>query len=98
VFRFGDHYTWEQLNPLLDTLRTMATKYEVPVSAIALNWVISKGCIPLGGARNAKQAEENAKATLFRLSDDDVKVLDGMAFEGKTCVFASYATCQRELC
>jgi hypothetical protein len=40
----------------------LADKYEVPVSAIALNWVIGKGAIPLGGARNAKQAEQVSRA------------------------------------
>ena len=39
-------------------MRKLAKKYDVAVSAIALNWVIAKGAIPLGGARNAKQATE----------------------------------------
>ena len=46
------------LEPLLELLREIANKYDVPVSAVALNWVIAKGAIPLGGARNAEQAEQ----------------------------------------
>lgn len=48
----------EQLEPLLATMREIAAKYDVPVSAVALNWVIAKGAIPLGGARNRQQAEQ----------------------------------------
>ena len=48
----------EQLEPLLDTMRLIAAKYDVPVSAVALNWVIAKGAIPLGGAKNRQQAEQ----------------------------------------
>jgi aryl-alcohol dehydrogenase-like predicted oxidoreductase len=39
-------------------MRVVAAKYNVPVSAVALNWVISKGAIPLGGAKNRQQAEQ----------------------------------------
>ena len=56
--RFGGSLTWEQMDPLLTEMRSLAEKYDVPMSAIALNWVICKGAIPLGGARNAEQAEQ----------------------------------------
>ena len=84
--RFASHYTWAQLDPLIDLLKELGDKYGVKPSAIALNWVIRKGVIPLGGARNGKQAEENAMATGFTLSDEDVKRLDRAGFEGKTWV------------
>jgi hypothetical protein len=45
--RFGSQCTWEQLEPLLDAMRSLAKKYDVTVSAR-----------PLGGARNEKQATE----------------------------------------
>ena len=53
--------TWEELDPLLDEMKELSKKYDVPMSAIALNWVMSKGAIPLGGARNAQQAEQVSK-------------------------------------
>jgi aryl-alcohol dehydrogenase-like predicted oxidoreductase len=56
--RFGGSLTWEQMDPLLTEMKSLAEKYDVPMSAIALNWVICKGAIPLGGARNAEQAEQ----------------------------------------
>lgn len=48
----------QELEPLLETMRTIAAKHDVPVSAVALNWVICKGAIPLGGAKNREQAEQ----------------------------------------
>lgn len=50
--------TWQELDPLLNEMKSLAKKYDVPMSAIALNWVMCKGAIPLGGARNAQQAEQ----------------------------------------
>jgi len=82
--KFGSQYTWEQLDPLIADMKVLAEKYGVTVSAIALNWVISKGAIPLGGARNAKQAKENAKATTFRLTSAEVDQLSAKGLEGKT--------------
>lgn len=39
-------------------MKVLGDKYGVSQSAIALNWVICQGAIPLGGARNTKQAQE----------------------------------------
>nr|XP_019010908.1 auxin-induced protein [Kwoniella pini CBS 10737]OCF49689.1 auxin-induced protein [Kwoniella pini CBS 10737] len=82
--RFSNQYTWEQIAPLIEYMQTLSEKYTVSISAIALNWVISKGAIPLGGARNAKQAGENAKALTFSLTSEEVKELSAKGFEGKT--------------
>ena len=39
-------------------MRALAEKYEVTMAAIAINWVIRKGAIPLAGARKGSQAEQ----------------------------------------
>ncbi|WRT66349.1 uncharacterized protein IL334_003304 [Kwoniella shivajii] len=82
--RFSSQYTWEQLAPLIEYMKTLSDKHGVSTSAIALNWVISKGAIPLGGARNAKQAEENSKALTFSLTQEEITQLSNKGFEGKT--------------
>ena len=82
--RFSSAYTWEQLDPLIAKQKDIAAAHGVTPSAVALNWVISHGAIPLGGARNAKQAEENAKALSFALTEDEVAQLTELSFEGKT--------------
>ncbi len=43
---------------------------------VALNWLICKGTMPIPGAKNAKQAEANAGALGWRLTDDQVAALD----------------------
>lgn len=46
------------------------------VSQVAINWCICKGTLPIPGAKNAAQAEMNAGAAGWRLSDDQVLALD----------------------
>ena len=43
---------------------------------VALNWIICKGALPIPGAKNARQAEQNAGATGWRLEAEEVKALD----------------------
>ncbi|KIR67201.1 auxin-induced protein [Cryptococcus bacillisporus CA1873] len=85
--RFSSQYSWEQLEPLISELGSLANKYEVTHSAVALNWVMSKGAIPLGGARNKSQAEQNAKAVTFKLTDEEVQRLSSLGFSGKNTWF-----------
>jgi aryl-alcohol dehydrogenase-like predicted oxidoreductase len=51
-------------------------------SQVALNWIIAKGAVPIPGAKNREQAEQNAGALGWLLSDDDVAALDAVALEG----------------
>jgi pyridoxine 4-dehydrogenase len=73
----------EQLTKLLEVLKNLSDKHNIPQSSIALNWCIVKGTIPLGGARTAQHVEDNAKALNFRLTDDEVAELDQFAFLGE---------------
>jgi aryl-alcohol dehydrogenase-like predicted oxidoreductase len=52
-------------------------------SQVALAWLIAKGAVPIPGAKNRQQAEENAGALGWRLSDDDVGTLDTVALYGQ---------------
>lgn len=47
-----------EIDPLVAVLREIAYARGVSVSAVALNWVLAKGLIPLGGAKNAEQAAQ----------------------------------------
>jgi aryl-alcohol dehydrogenase-like predicted oxidoreductase len=51
-------------------------------SQVALNWLIAKGAVPIPGAKNRKQAEENAGALGWSLTDAEVAALDAAALEG----------------
>ncbi|KAJ3172698.1 hypothetical protein HDU88_006028 [Geranomyces variabilis] len=74
----------EEIEPLLVVMREIAQTRDVPVSAVALNWVLCKGAIPLGGARNGKQAEQNAQCLGWRLTDAEVQRLEAHSKEGTT--------------
>jgi len=67
------------MGPLITTLRRIGEKREHTPSQVALNWVICKGAIPIPGAKNAPQAEENAGALGWRLTTDEVAELDEMS-------------------
>jgi aryl-alcohol dehydrogenase-like predicted oxidoreductase len=43
---------------------------------VALNWCICKETLPIPGAKNAKQAEENAGALGWKLTEEEVEKLD----------------------
>ncbi len=43
---------------------------------VALNWLIYKGALPIPGAKNAKQARENAGGLGWKLTDEEAASLD----------------------
>ncbi len=45
-------------------------------SQVALNWLICKGTMPIPGAKNAEQAQENTGALGWKLTDTEVAKLD----------------------
>ncbi|MFN8036806.1 MAG: aldo/keto reductase [Acidimicrobiia bacterium] len=51
---------------------------------VALRWLVEKGAVPIPGAKNAKQARENAGALGWSLSADDLAALDRVALDGRT--------------
>jgi aryl-alcohol dehydrogenase-like predicted oxidoreductase len=51
-------------------------------SQVALAWCIAKGSVPIPGAKNRRQAEDNAGALGWALSPDDLAALDGVALYG----------------
>lgn len=83
--RFGA-FPMESLESLLEVVRRVAEAHGVSCAAVALKWVIQKGAIPLGGVKNAKQAEENARAASeeWALAEEEMKELDQVAQEGTT--------------
>jgi pyridoxine 4-dehydrogenase len=45
-------------------------------SQVALNWLICKGTLPIPGAKNVRQARENAGALGWRLNEAELAGLD----------------------
>ena len=74
--------------PLLRTMEQMAAERGVTVAQIALNYIICKGAIPIPGARTAAQYTDNNGALGWRLSTQEVDILEneadslGISFDG----------------
>ncbi len=49
---------------------------------VALSWVMAKGVVPIPGAKNRQQAEENAGALAWTMDEEDVARLDEAALSG----------------
>ena len=71
-----------KIQPLIQLLRAIGKAHEgKSPSQVALNWVISKGAVPIPGAKNAKQAQENAAALGWRLAEAEMAALDAESQE-----------------
>lgn len=66
----------KKLPPVIKALQEIAQSHGKTVSQVALNWIVCKGAMPIPGAKNAKQAEENAGGSGWRMTDDEVALLD----------------------
>ena len=77
-------YDMEHIEPLLEVQRRIAKKHNVSVAAVALNWNICKGAIPVVGIRKESQAVEDMAALGWRLTREEISELDSHGFEGKT--------------
>ncbi|MFM2064101.1 MAG: hypothetical protein RLZZ507_3772 [Cyanobacteriota bacterium] len=64
---------------VLGTLREIANTRNKTMSQVAINWCICKGAIPIPGAKNLEQAEQNIGALGWFLSDGEVAELDNAA-------------------
>jgi aryl-alcohol dehydrogenase-like predicted oxidoreductase len=66
-----------QIQPLIALLVEIGQAHGGKIPAqVALNWLMCKGAVPIPGAKNARQAEENVGALGWRLADEEVAALD----------------------
>jgi aryl-alcohol dehydrogenase-like predicted oxidoreductase len=69
-----------KIEPLIKLMTTIGQDHGGKTnSQVALNWTICKGALPIPGAKNVKQAQENAGTLGWRLTDDEVARLDEMS-------------------
>jgi aryl-alcohol dehydrogenase-like predicted oxidoreductase len=57
-------------------LRETGAKHGKTPAQIAINWTICKGTLPIPGAKDARQVEQNAGAMGWRLTVDEMAALD----------------------
>jgi aryl-alcohol dehydrogenase-like predicted oxidoreductase len=68
--------TMEALQPVIDLLRQIGEGYSKTPSQVALRWLIENPIVlPIPGAKNSKQATENAGALSFALTPEEVEAL-----------------------
>ena len=76
----GNYYNKErlaQVQPLIRLMSEIGHAHDGKSPAqVALNWVMYKGAVPIPGAKNAHEAQENAGALGWRLKDEEVEKLD----------------------
>lgn len=69
-----------KIDPLIKLMTTIGQDHGGKSnSQVALNWLICKGALPIPGAKNVRQAQENAGALGWKLADDEVEMLDAMS-------------------
>ena len=69
-----------KLGPLLKLMTEIGQDHGGKSNAqVALNWTICKGALPIPGAKNAEQAQQNAGALGWKLTEEEVARLDEMS-------------------
>lgn len=61
---------------LLNKVKEMAEEKNITTSQLALAWIISKGHVPIPGAKRVKYIEENIAAAYMELSNNDIEKLE----------------------
>ena len=68
-----------EAKPLLNCIDAIAKYRNKTMAQVAINWCIAKGAIPIPGAKNLKQAQENIAAKDWQLDAGEVAELDRAA-------------------
>lgn len=71
------HNNIKQISGLLKVLEKIAEKRGKIVSQVALNWLLKdEWVVPIPGAKNPQQAESNAGAAGWKLSTDELNIIE----------------------
>lgn len=77
--RFMPNFNKKAMNavqPVVELLRQIGQRYSKTPSQVALRWLIENPqVLPIPGAKNARQATENAGALTFSLTADEIEAL-----------------------
>jgi aryl-alcohol dehydrogenase-like predicted oxidoreductase len=87
--KFSAH-PMEQVDVVVAELRRIAQSVDRTIAQVALRWIIEKGAVPIPGAKNEEQAEQNAGALGWTLSADEVEALDKVALDGQRTIFQRF--------
>ncbi len=75
--RLGNRRIIREMQPLIKRMRQIGEAHGSKTPAqVAINWVMCKGAVPLVGAKNQLQASENLGALGWKLSEEEIALLD----------------------
>lgn len=67
----------EEISDLTSLMEEIAQRHDKTIAQVAINWVARKpGVIPIPGAKNPQQAEWNANAVGWELTDGEVREIE----------------------
>jgi len=79
----SNRFTRQDLNrykPLLELLKKIGADHGGKnASQVSINWVRAKGALPIPGAKNLQQAEQNCDVIHWELTEDEIARLDEMS-------------------
>ena len=78
---FSNH-PMAKVDAVVAVLREVGEEHDRSPSQVALQWIVSKGVVPIPGAKNRSQAEQNAGGAGWSLSTAEISRLDSVALEG----------------
>lgn len=65
-----------KIAPVVTLLKRLADQHKKTPAQVALNWLVAQGVVPIPGAKNAQQAQQNAEALGWSLNPEDVADLE----------------------
>ncbi|MEA5079961.1 MAG: aldo/keto reductase [Anaerolineaceae bacterium] len=69
-----------RIQPLIRAIKKIGLNHDGKTAAqVAINWVICKGALPIPGAKNAGQIEQNVGSTGWKLTEEEVALLDELS-------------------
>ncbi|WP_019504232.1 aldo/keto reductase [Pleurocapsa sp. PCC 7319] len=68
-----------EAKPLLNCIKAIAQYRNKTMAQVAINWCITKGAIPIPGAKNIQQAQENIAAKDWQMNAGEITELDRAA-------------------
>ena len=67
----------ESVMPVIEDLERIGRSYDRSPAQVALNWLArQENVLPIPGAKNAQQAQDNARSIDFEISDEEAEQLD----------------------
>jgi diketogulonate reductase-like aldo/keto reductase len=72
----------EKVDDVVAVLRRVGDAHDRTPAQVALQWLIAKGAVPIPGAKNRQQAEDNAGGKGWSMTAAEVAELDAAGLTG----------------